>query len=469
MNRSESRASRRFLSLVWIGAVCAVLCGGENAALAQCETELLPSDGAEYDGAGRSVSISGDVVVVGAPLRDDDSGTNSGSAYVFRKSGSTWIGEQKLTASDAAPYDYFGVSVDVEGDIAVVGADSDDGNDTNSGSAYVFRWNGSSWVEEQKLLASDGAFLDLFGGSVAISGDTVVVGAHNEGNTHSENGHGAAYVFRFNGTTWVQEQKLLPLDAAPVDWFGTSVAVSGDVVVVGAHFDDDNGSASGSAYVFRRTGSTWVQEQKLLGSNGAAYDVFGYSVAVYGDLAVVGAYKDDDKGINFGSAYVFRFNGSRWIEETELYGSDSATNQAFASSVSVGDDVAVIGAPDKSPGAVYVFRKNGSSWVEEQKLTASDGTPWDELGHSVAVSGDEIVSGAPGNWDIAPDAGSAYVFDLPLCSGGGANPYDFSQFWNCMNVDGGGVSLECAVFDSEPDGDIDLFDFAKFQTGFTGQ
>ncbi len=400
-------------SVVTVAAVVFSWGAASNVALAQCEetAEFLPADGAENDNAGNAVSISGDVVVVGV-YKDDDGGTSSGSAYVLRKSGSTWIEEQKLTASDAASYDFFGSSVVVEGDIAVVGAPNTNHDGVaDVGTAYIFRRSGSSWVEEQKLLALDGARLDLFGGSVAISGDTIIVGASNENNNGVGDGMGAAYVFRSIGGTWVQEQKLVADDRALVDYFGTSVAISGDTVIVGAYFNDDNGSASGSAYIFRRTGSTWVQEQKLLASNGAAADLFGYSVAVYGALAVVGAYQDDDNGINFGSAYVFRFNGSTWIEETELYGSDSATNDSFAFSVSVGVDVAVIGAPDHDGrGAVYVFRKIGSSWVEEQKLLASDGAQDDSLGSSVTMSGDEIVAGAPGNWENVWGAGSAYIF-----------------------------------------------------------
>ncbi len=509
------------------GVACAlvlVVGAGSGIVRAQCETEFLPADGEENDNAGNAVSISGDVVVVGVRMDGEDSGNSYGSVYVLRKSGSTWIEEQKLTASDAAPYDFFGLSVVVEGDIAVVGAEGNDDNNSSSGSAYVFRFNGSSWVEEQELHALDAAWLDLFGSAVSISGDTIVVGARNEDNEGIGNGKGAAYVFRFNGATWVQEQKLLALDRAPDDHFGSSVAVSGNVVVVGASSDDDDGNSSGSAYVFRRTGSTWMQEQKLRASDGAAANVFGYSVAVHGDLAVIGAYKHNN-GINFGSAYVFRFNGSRWIEETELYGSNSATNDMFAFSVSVGDDVAVIGAPDNGssgPGAVYVFRKSGSSWVEEQKLLASDGGPYDNLGHSVAMSGDEIVAGAPGNSDNVWGAGSAYVFSLRCasadcvadgdcddgnpctsdfclsdscqhmnntnyCNDGDActqddrcsngtcvgTPVDchpelteYAAFADCMVGPNAPSDPACTLADFDDDGDVDLRDFAKFQLAF---
>jgi hypothetical protein len=188
---------------------------------------------------------------------DDDNGADSGSAYVFRWDGSSWVEEQKLLASDSTEHDYFGDSVSISGDVALVGAlDYDD----FSGSAYVFRWDGVGWVEEQKLLASDGTALDHFGGSVSISEDAALVGAY--GDYHNGVAYsGSAYVFRWDGSSWVEEQKLLTSDGATYDFikgsygnhFGGSVSISGDVALVGATFDDDNGAYSGSAYVFKIT------------------------------------------------------------------------------------------------------------------------------------------------------------------------------------------------------------------------
>lgn len=399
--------------------VCAVLAAilgfvvGSGVGWAQCQTELLASDGASSDFLGYSVALSGDVGLVGARL-DDENGTNSGSVYVFRFNGSTWVEEQELLASDGAAFDFFGHSVAIDGDIAVVGAPEHDDSGYGSGSAYVFRFNGSSWVEEQKLIASDGAGLDYFGSSVTISGVVIVVGAYLDDDKGFASG--SAYVFRFNGSSWIEEQKLLASDGAAVDYFGFSVAASGNAIVIGAYFDDDMGPSSGSAYVFRFNGSNWVQEQKLLGANGAAYEVFGYSVAVSGDLAVIGADQDDDNGINFGSTYVFRFNGSTWMEETELYGSDSATNDHFGWSVAVSDDMVLVGAyghgSDVDSGATYLFRFNGSTWIEETKLLNANSASYDYFGHSVAASGDIALVGAFGDDDSSPDAGSAFVFDL---------------------------------------------------------
>ena len=213
------------------------------------------------------------------------------------------ISEFKITASDGAAGDWFGFSVSISGDYAVVGAYWDDDNGSSSGSAYVFKRTGTSCAQEAKLLPSDGAEFDRFGWNVSISGDYAVVGAKWD----DDNGFfsGSAYVFKRTGTIWAQETKLLASDGAADDFFGNSVSISGDYAVVGAIGDDDNGSWSGSAYVFKRTGTSWAQEAKLLPSDVAASDNFGHSVSISGDYAVVGARWDDDNGTDAGSVYLY--------------------------------------------------------------------------------------------------------------------------------------------------------------------
>jgi len=372
--------------------------------------KLLASDATAWDDFGYSVAVSGDTAVVGAHT-DSDNASSSGSAYVFRYDGSDWVEEAKLTASDGAAGDLFGFSVAVSGGTAVVGAGRDDDSGSSSGSAYVFRYNGSDWVEEAKLTASDGAAFDWFGEQVAVSGDTAVVGA--AGNDDSGGRSGSAYVFRYDGSDWVEEAKLTASDAAISDGFGERVAVSGDTAVIGASGDDDNGLSSGSAYIFRYDGTTWVEEAKLTASDGATNHSFGISVAVSGDTAVVGASGDAFTG----PAYVFRYDGSDWIEEAKLTASDGAAWDYFAFSVAVSGDTAVVGARhDDQFGSAYVFRYNGSDWVEEAKLTASDAAPSPSfgarLGISVAVSGDTAVVGANGDDDNGPNSGASYVYAL---------------------------------------------------------
>ena len=167
---------------------------------------------------------------------------------MFKRSGKSWVEEAKITASDGAPDDHFGFLVSISGDYAVVGASSNDDNGSNSGSAYVFKRTGTTWAQEAKLLPSDGATEDHFGASVSISGDYAVLGAWCD----DDNGlsSGSAYLFKRSGTNWTQEAKLLPSDGAPGDNFGWSASISGDYSVLGAPFDDDNGLSSGSAYVY---------------------------------------------------------------------------------------------------------------------------------------------------------------------------------------------------------------------------
>ena len=376
------------------------------------EFKLLPSDGAEFDQFGGSVSISGDYAVVGA-LWDDDNGSSSGSAYVFKRSGTSWAEEAKLLPSDGEAWDLFGSSVSISGDYIVVGALWDGGNSFQSGSAYVFKRTGTSWAQEAKLLPSDGAQFDQFGNSVSISGDYAVAGALWD----DDNGidAGSAYVFKRTGTSWAQEAKLLPSDGAVEDFFGRSVSISGDYIVVGAESDDDNGNLSGSAYVFKRTGTSWAQEAKLLPSDGAAGDRFGRSGSISGDYIVVGAESDDDNGNLSGSAYVFKRTGTTWAQEAKLLPSDGATGDEFGWSVSISGDYAVVGAQRDGDngmwsGSAYVFKRTGTSWAQEAKLLPSDGAEFDKFGRSVSISGDYAVAGALWDDDNGSDAGSAYLY-----------------------------------------------------------
>jgi hypothetical protein len=369
--------------------------------------ELLASDGGLYARFGGSVAVAGDVVVIGSS-RDG----HGGSAYVFRFDGTDWVEEQKLRASDGAWYDAFGASVTVLGDLVVIGATSNDDNGKDSGSAYVFRFDGTDWVEEQKLVASDGATFDYFGRSVAVSGDVVVIGAEG-----TDDRTGSAYVYRFDGAGWVEEQKLRASDGAADDNFGSSAAVLGDVAIIGARYDNDSGNNSGSAYVFRFDGTDWVEEQKLVASDGAADDAFGRSVAVSGDVVVIGSPRAEGTDDRTGSAYVYRFDGADWIEEQKLVASDGAADDNFGYSAAVLGDLAVIGAERDDDngyesGSAYVYRFDGTDWVEEQKLLASDGERNDRFGSSVTVSGGVAVIGVPAHDDNGRDSGSAYVYDL---------------------------------------------------------
>ena len=412
------------LTTVGAAAVVAMLVGLTSSTSAQCmeQQKLTASDAAMGDYFGSSVSVSGQTALVGAWRDGCAAGDSCGSAYVYRFNGAIWVEEQKLTASDAAAGDHFGISVSISKNTAIVGARWNDCTvGSHCGSAYVFRFNGTSWVEEQKLTASDPARLDQFGGSVSVSGNIVVVGAH-VADCSAGNDCGAAYVFRFNGTDWVEEQKLSASDAAPFNWFGFSVSVSGDTAVVGAWFNDcAAGNDCGAAYVFRFNGTSWVEEQKLTASDPARRDQFGGSVSVSGNIVVVGAHVADcSAGNDCGAAYVFRFNGTDWVEEQKLTASDAGGGDNFSRAVSVSGATVVVGAwfddceIGEDCGSVYIFRFNGTSWVQEQKLTSSDASAGDQFGVSVSVSGDTAMVGAGlANCTADDGCGSVYVFSCP--------------------------------------------------------
>ncbi|MFV1991644.1 MAG: FG-GAP repeat protein, partial [Acidimicrobiales bacterium] len=202
--------------------------------------------------------------------------------------------------------------------------------------------SGTVTPEQAKLVASDAAKFDYFGASVSISGDTLVVGARIDGDAGPKSG--SVYVFIRSGTTWTQQAKLTANDAVAGDQFGQSVAISGNTLVVGAHLADDKGSASGSAYVFVRSGSTWIQRAELSGSDTTANDRFGVDVAISGKTIVVGADGDDDAGSWSGSAYVFTRKGKNWSQQAKVKAKDAAAYDYFASSVAISGDSIVIGA-----------------------------------------------------------------------------------------------------------------------------
>ena len=418
------------------------------------EVKINASEGAGNDNFGYNVAISGDYAVAGAPY-EDGAGYSSGSAYIFKRNGTAWTREANITASDGAANSYFGWSVAISGDYAVAGAPGDDDAGLRSGSAYIFKRNGAAWEEQDKITASDGAVSDWFGGSVAISGDYVVVGANHDDDAGLRSG--SAYIFKRNGAAWTEQTKITASDGARNDFFGYSVAISGDYTVVGAGYADDAGSQSGSAYIFKRSGTEWTEEAKITASDGAADDYFGYSVAISGDYAVVGANGDDDAGSWSGSAYIFKRNGAAWEEQDKITASDGTGGDCFSWSVAISGDYAVSGAYQDddagfASGSAYIFKRDGTAWTEQAKITASDGAEHDYFGKSVAISGDYAVTGALGDGDADLQSGSAYIYDIPIgifsCDSDG-NPMD--QFAPGETVHVTGTNLPASTTNTSSD------------------
>ncbi|MFC1836305.1 FG-GAP repeat protein, partial [Thermodesulfobacteriota bacterium] len=390
---------------------------------------------------GYSVSIAGDYAIVGAYL-DDDGASNAGSAYIFAlDQDGDWEQVKKIRASDGDVDDWFGYSVSISGDYAIVGAEYDDDGGIDSGSVYIFYRNEGgtdNWGEVKKITASDPAAYDFFGCSVAISGDGVIVGAWYD---HNGGYKGSAYIFARNegGTdNWGEVTKITASDGAAQDWLGGSVSIYGDYAIVGACGDDDGADGSGSAYIFARNhggDNNWGELKKITASDAAADDWFGFSVSISGRYAIVGAYLDDGWDTNSGSAYIFaRDEGGddNWGEVTKITASDAAEDDYFGYSVSISGDNAIVGAyrdddggTDSGSAYVYVRNEGGTdNWGQASKITASDAAVEDWFGTSVSISSDYAIVGAYGDDDGGSNSGAAFLYTVnaaPVLSD--ADPY----------------------------------------------
>jgi len=374
----------------------------------QEQAKLLASDGETNDRLGLSVAIDGDYAIAAAA---NDDGVK-GAAYIFKRTGTTWTEEAKLTASDGAPLDGFGFRASIEGDYALVGAgQNDNSNGVDAGAVYVFKRTGTTWTEVQKLLASDGEARDYFGFHVSIDGDCAIIGADRDDDMG--NGCGAAYIFKRDGTTWTEEAKLTPSDGADWDIFGCC-DINGDYAIVGANRDDNsNGVDAGSAYIYKQTGTTWTEEVKLIASDGADNDYFGFPVLIEEDYAIVGAGANDNtNGVNAGAVYIFKHTETGWTEDVKLIASDGGAGSWFGNSASINGEYLIVAAPYSDDngdysGSAYIFKRYGTAWIEETKITPSDGSSWDMFGISVSISGSYSLVGA---WWDNEMTGSAYVF-----------------------------------------------------------
>jgi len=383
--------------------------------------KLLAKDAEGGDGFGFSVSLSQNLALIGAP-GNDDHGLNSGAAYLFSCSSGDWKQVAKLTANDSEAGDSFGCSVSICGLTALIGAVMDEDNGHASGSAYVFHYTnipgGYGWIQKQKLLPGDGAANDEFGVSVSLNGNKALIGAWGDTNGVGV-WSGSAYVFSYSSTTdkWSQQAKLIAPVPQTSEYFGYSVSLYFDTALIGAY--GYNGDL-GCAYVFTSVGGNWGYKDQLLDPNGAALDRFGYSVSIRHMAALIGAPGDDDNGDSSGSACVFTHDASGvWNHlPVKITAGDGNPGDLFGYSVSFWYNFALIGAPydddtqnDSGSAYVFVWTTTGG-WIQEAKLHASDAAGWDYFGCSVSTSDigtNYVLIGAYGNDDNGPGSGSAYV------------------------------------------------------------
>jgi hypothetical protein len=434
----------RVVALLAIGLLCHEL-------RAQCEVSQVSGTLSVGDrDFGTSVSLDSDVLVVGDFV-------SPGVAYVFRRDAEAWALEQELEAPE--PDAEFGCSVAVHGDVAVVGAPRSSAIEFNRGAAHVYRYGCAAWSYQTCLLASDGDWGDKFGESVAIHGDVIVVGARddeNEGVFQS----GSAYVFRWNGVAWVEEAKLTDPKPEESALFGFAVAVHGSWALVGAHSSDDGGTLTGAAFLFEGRGGTWRFHTKLSGHDITGPAQFGRSVSLAEGVAVIGA---PSVGGGDGAGYVYRWDGKAWWHEKTLL--PTAGDGGFGNSIAISENAATIlvGAPGDpeagfGAGAAYSFFHDGSTWRSGTKFIASDTGAGDGLGRSTAVSGDVGFVGAIdaglGNDGLAYEFGGLSFTD---CNANGNPDTCDILSGSSGDDDGDGIPDEC-VGDLDGDGDVDFAD-----------
>ncbi|NOY61632.1 MAG: hypothetical protein GXP10_00520 [Gammaproteobacteria bacterium] len=357
---------------------------------------------------GSSMSIDGDTAIVGAPQADRGTGfTDSGAAYIYQRSNSSanlWSKKQKLITTDGQSLDFFGTSVAIDGDTAVVGAWGDDDNGNESGSAYIFVRNATGfWTQATKLTASDGAQKDFFGKSVAISGDTVLIGADGD----DEQGNvGSAYIFvRNTDDSWSQQAKLMASDGAVDDFFGASVAINGDQAFIGAYGSDKNGAESGAVYLFKRnaTSGVWAEQFTFPSPNSAADERFGFSLSFDGNTLLIGADGNSSNGQSSGIAYLLTLSTTNnvWSYEAALVPLDGRANDRFGHSLSLSGNRALIGTDlgnSRIPksGAAYLFIRSASgAWDKQGKLSPLVENEELSFGLAVAIDGLTAFVGAP--------------------------------------------------------------------------
>lgn len=415
------------------------------------DQRLEPSSPLPGQHFGISLAVDGDTLAVGAEGYSSPA-LNSGAVYVFVRESDRWVEQALLTAADADFNDSLGSSVDLSGDVVVAGAQWDEDLGVNSGSAYVFRRQGSHWAREAKLLAPDGAIGDFFGSSVAVSGSTIFVGAYGDDDLGFSSG--SVYVFEHEGTDWVPRSKLHANDGGEGDGLGFAICLREDRAFVGAPWQDDLVLGEGALYVFDKTGPTWQQSAKIKSSGVGEPEFFGGRVDATSSRMIVSATAADGAAPQSGAVYVFENSSGTWNETARLIASDGEYNDWFGVDVAILDDTVLIGSYRDVGGAAnagtsYVFKWIRGNWEEVAELQASDATENAGFGVSVDLSGSAAIVGAFQH----PPAGGVYYLGLPFqfspyCFGDGSgapcpcgNPSLPGGQAGCANSTGSGAHL----------------------------
>lgn len=377
------------------------------------DVKLTASDGARNDHFGSVVAISGDYAIVGA-YGDDN---NRGAAYIFKREGTSWIEQTKLRKPvPRGSGENFGFTVAISGDYAIIGEQ----NRYRRGNAYIFKREGANWIRQVNLWTSVVSDNDGFGNWVSISGDYAIVGSpfdDSDTQTWRDRDWGSVYMFELIDTSWIQQAKLYASDVTEDCHFGNLVSICGDYAIVTTG-EDRSSSRDSLIYILKRNGTSWMEQIKLTSPNIPMLDAFGRSVSLSQDYAIIGAPEENNEnGDGSGSVFVFKRDGTSWFQQAKLISVGGDSFDSFGSSLSINGDCIIIGAPDdddhymgRDSGSAYVFELDGTEWTQRAKLTAPDAAYDDFLGTSVAIDGDYAIVGAPGDDDNGRESGSVYVF-----------------------------------------------------------
>jgi hypothetical protein len=423
MGSHPLHASRFVLSAVTALALAALSSAqGSVPLVVQREARLLGHDTQPFDGFGLSLASSGSTAIVGAPGASGLGGAGAGAAYVYVRTPSGWIEQAKLVASDAAPMDYFGAAVAIEGDIAAVSAShASPGGVPLAGSVYVFERTGSTWTQTQKLVGVGADIGEGVGWSLALEGDTLVAGAADDHHSGGQFDGGAAYVFVRGPAGWTQQQRVTAGDGEAFDYFGHALALDGDRLAVGAYSDNHaHGANGGSVYVFERSGAAWTLAQKLVPADNASNDQFGFSLALEGATLIAGAVGDTIQGaFSAGSAYVFERNFAGWTQTQKLDSPTPGEYENFGASLALDGEWLLVGvvagenATVPLAGSVQVLQRATQGFGEEFALRTTVVEPGAEFGFSIALEDGIALVGAPGDdLPAGQNLGSVYTYRL---------------------------------------------------------
>jgi hypothetical protein len=383
------------------------------------DARLLPQNSAPFDHFGASIALDGTTAAVGAPGLPQPN-QDAGAVYLFERTAAGWIETVKLTANDSEPGDRFGSAVAMQGDSLIVGAPGDDDAASEGGSVYVFERVGGAWTQVQKLLGIGADTLEAVGWSLALDGDTFVAGAADDHHGGGQFDGGAAYVFTRTATGWAQQQRVIAGDGEAFDYFSRALDLQGDTLVVGSYSDNHgNSSNGGSVYVFRRSGTTWANTQKIVPADNSSNDNFGFALELVADELVVGA-PSDTVGAAFsaGSVYVFEETPTGFGQVQKLVAPAPTEFGTFGFDVALQGDVLIVGADGGASaqatyaGAVHVYQREGVTFELGFDLRATIIEQGSDFGSEVALDGEIALIGAPG--DDAPvfgqNAGAVFAY-----------------------------------------------------------